>query len=541
MLFKRTKKAEPIALNVKRPKPVVLVILDGWGVVQAYSGNAISLANTPKYKDLIAHYPSTTLLASGEAVGLPWGREGNSEVGHLNLGLGRIVYQDLPRINRSISNSTYYQNAAFLGAVDYVKKNKSKLHIIGLLSNGGVHSSLEHLQALIHLAKQQDCHEVYIHAFLDGRDTPFNSASSYVKEITRITDEYGIGRIATLAGRFYAMDRDNHWDRIEKAYIAMTEGRGNLATDPVAAIEASYQKKIYDEEFIPTVITDNGKPVSLIENKDAVIFYNFRPDRARQITKAFVLPGFDKFKRPYMSKLYYVCMTEYERDLPVEIAFPPEVITHTLGEELSKAGLKQLRIAETEKYAHVTYFFNGGRESKSPGEDHDLVPSPSVDSYDQKPEMSAVTVTDKVVKAINSDAYDFILINFANADMVGHTGNIEATTKACEVLDKCIGRLVDTVLEKNGIMLITADHGNAEMKFNMQTGTISKEHTANPVPLILVGREFEGKNIGWEDVPGGDLSLTHPQGILSDIAPTILHILNVKKPTEMMGRSLISS
>ncbi|KKR21370.1 MAG: 2,3-bisphosphoglycerate-independent phosphoglycerate mutase [Parcubacteria group bacterium GW2011_GWE2_39_37] len=526
--------------QLKRPKPVILIILDGWGIVQPYSGNAISQANIPNMKEYIIKYPAMTLRASGEAVGLPWGKDGNSEVGHLNLGMGRILYQDLPRINKSINDNSFYQNKALLGAVNHAKKNNSKLHLLGLASNGCVHASIEHLQALLVLAKEEGLGQVYIHAVLDGRDTPYNSAASYIKDIIRTISEYGIGKIASLSGRFYTLDRDNHWDRIEKAYSAMVNGVGNEADDTISAIEQSYGKKIFDEEFIPTIIKENGKPVATIEDNDAVIFFNFRPDRARQITKAFVLPGFDKFNRKeYLKNLFFVCFTEYEKDLPVEIAFPPEVIKDTLGEMISNAGLKQLRIAETEKYAHVTYFFNGGRETKSEGETHDLVPSPPVSSYDLKPEMSAFEVTDKLMKAISDDTYDFILVNFANADMVGHTGNIQATSLACEAVDKCVGKIVKATLAKEGIVLITADHGNAEAKFNMQTGTISKEHTANPVPFIIIGREYEGRKIGVQDPIGDDLSLVQPQGILSDVAPTVLKILGLEKPEEMTGRSLI--
>lgn len=525
--------------SLKRPKPVILAVLDGWGVIQAYSGNAISLANTPNLKELIAKYPAMTLRASGEAVGLPWGESGNSEVGHLNLGMGRIMYQDLPRINKAISENTFYQNGVLQAAARHAKENNSKLHLIGLTSNGCVHSSIEHLQALLVFAKEQNLTQVYIHALLDGRDVPPNSAVSYLKDLNRIINEYRIGRVASLCGRFYAMDRDNHWDRIEKAYQAMVEGVGNQATEPVAAVEASYGKKIYDEEFIPTVMVEGDKPIGLVEDNDAIIFFNYRPDRARELTKAFALPSFDRFPRKQIKNLYFACFTEYEKDLPVEVVFPPEIIKDTLGEVIAVAGLKQLRIAETEKYAHVTYFFNGGRESKSEGEVHELVPSPPVASYDQKPEMSALEVTEKIIKAIADDTYDFILVNFANADMVGHSGNIVATSQACEVVDQCIGKIYKAVLAKEGVILITADHGNAEEKFNMQTGTISKEHTANPVPFIVVGKEYEGKNIGGIDAIGGDLSLVQPQGILSDIAPTIIKIMNLDKPEAMTGRSLI--
>jgi len=522
------------------PKPVVLIILDGWGIAQPYSGNAISQANKPVFDDLISKYPYMTLRASGEAVGLPWGDAGNSEVGHLNLGAGRIIYQELPRINKSISDNSFYKNEAFLKVIEHVKKNKSKLHLLGLVSDGGVHSSIEHLQALLVLAKEQNIPQVYIHIILDGRDTSYNSGIGFVKNVERYIYEYGVGKIATISGRFYAMDRDNHWDRIAKTYLAMTKGEGNQSDNPVKSIEESYKKKIYDEEFVPTVITKDGKPIAKVEEDDGMIFFNFRADRARQITKTFVLPGFNKFIGwKYLNNLFFICFTEYEKDLPVEVASPPEIITNTLGEIISKAGLKQLRIAETEKYAHVTYFFNGGRENKSEGEDHILVPSPQVVSYDIKPEMSAPEVTKKVLDFISEDKYDFILINFANPDMVGHTGNLQAAIKAIEVVDKCLGKIANVVLDKDGVIVVTADHGNAEIMFNMQTGEIDKEHTTNPVPFIIAGKEFEGKTIGFQESPGNDLSLTKPQGILSDISPTILQIMKLNKPPEMTGRSLI--
>ncbi|NIA18413.1 MAG: 2,3-bisphosphoglycerate-independent phosphoglycerate mutase [Actinobacteria bacterium] len=534
---------QEITKQFSRPKPVVLVILDGWGVTQPYSGNAISQADTQIIDRLTAQYPSMTLRASGEAVGLPWGESGNSEVGHLNLGLGRILYQDLPRINKAISDNSFYKNEVLLKAMEHAKKNNSQLHLMGLISNGCVHSSIEHLQALLVMAKEHNIERVYIHAILDGRDTAYNSSFNFITSIERSIAEYGVGEIATISGRFYAMDRDNHWDRIAKAYLSMTEGKGNKANSASEAIEKSYKKKIYDEEFAPTVIGQNGAPrlkEGLITDNDAVIFFNYRADRAREIVKAFVLPGFDKFARPkYLKNLLFVGFTEYEKSLPIEAAFPPEEIKNTLGEIISDAGLKQLRISETEKYAHVTYFFNGGQEVKSAGEEHELVPSPPVASYDLKPEMSANEVTDKLIKAVEEDEYDFILVNFANADMVGHTGNIKATIKAVEFADKCVGRIIKQVLPQGGCVIITADHGNAEVEFNMQTGTINKEHSANPVPLIIAGKQFEGKSIGVQDAPGGDLSLIKPQGILSDVAPTILKIMGIEKPPEMTGRSLI--
>ncbi len=530
----------PNEQKFKRPKPVVLIILDGWGINQPYAGNAITQANTPVIDGLIAEYPATTIRASGEAVGLPWGEEGNSEVGHLNLGTGRILYQDLPRINKSISDNSFYKNKALLKTVKHVKNNNSKLHIFGLISNGCIHSSIDHLHALLFLAREKRIKNIYIHAILDGRDTPYNSGLNFIKSIKSSIEKSGFGKIATIAGRFYAMDRDNNWDRTAQAYLAMAEGVGEKYEDPITAIEKSYKKKVYDEEFVPVVIVKDGQPVAKVEDNDAIIFFNFRPDRARQITKAFVLPELKKFKRSkFIQNLLFTCFTEYEKDLPVEVAFSSVKIKNCLGEILSKFGLKQLRVAETEKYAHVTYFFNGGNEDKSEGEDHILVPSPHVSSYDQKPEMSALEVTKKVLEAISGNLYDFILINYANPDMVGHTSNIPAAIRAIEILDDCVGKIANKVLEKGGIIMITADHGNAENMFNMETGQIDKEHSANPVPFILVGKQFLGKNLGWPDAAGNDLSLIQPQGILSDVAPTVLDIMGIEKPKEMTGISLI--
>ncbi|HAM88534.1 MAG: 2,3-bisphosphoglycerate-independent phosphoglycerate mutase [Candidatus Falkowbacteria bacterium GW2011_GWC2_38_22] len=524
----------------KRPKPVVLVILDGWGINQNYAGNAITQAKKPFYDSLIAEYPTTTLRAASESVGLPWSENGNSEVGHLNLGLGRILYQDLSRINKEVNDRSIFKNQALLKAILHVQENKSKLHLIGMVSTGGVHASVDHLYALLMMAKKHDLKDVYIHAILDGRDTAFNSGKNYIRGIEQKIVEKQIGKIASVSGRFYAMDRNNNWDRTEVAYRALTEGAGVLSKSAMDAVEESYGKKVYDEEFLPTVITEAGKPVALIGENDAVIFFNYRPDRARQITKALILPDFSGFNRKkYLKNLLFVTFTEYEKGLPVEVAFPPEEIKNTLGEVISRAGLKQLRIAETEKYAHVTYFFNGGQEEKSPGEEHIMVPSPLVKSYDEKPEMSALEVTKKIVQSVNADIYDFILVNYANCDMVGHTGNIAAAIKAIEFLDDCLEKIVKSVLDKNGILLITADHGNAEIMFDMQVGQMNKEHTTNPVPFILVGNEYAGINFGWPDAPGNDLSLLSPKGILSDVAPTILEILGLSKPKEMRGLSLL--
>ncbi len=432
-----------------KPKPVVLIILDGWGINQPYTGNAISQANTPVIDRLIAEYPSMTLRASGEAVGLPWGEAGNSEVGHVNIGLGRIVYQDLPKINKDISDGNFYKNKVLINAIKHAKKNKSKLHLMGVVSNGCVHASVDHLYALLVLAHEYNFEDVYIHAILDGRDVSYNSGINFIKGVERSISEYGIGNIASISGRYYAMDRNNNWDLIEKAYLAITNGEGNTSKDPVSALRESYDNKIYDEEFIPTVIMKDGKPMAKIENNDAVIFYNFRPDRAREITKAFVLPDFDKFKRKkFLKNLYFACFSEYEKGLPVEVVFKDSEIKSSLGEIVSKAGLKQLRISETEKYAHVTYFFNGGNEDKELGEEHILVPSPSVASYDLRPRMSASIVTDKLVEAINDDLYDLIIVNFPNADMVGHTGNIKAAVEGIEFLDECVDRVIKNILAK---------------------------------------------------------------------------------------------
>ncbi len=530
-------------MSIKRnniPKPVVLIVLDGWGVSQPYAGNAISRARTLAIDNIISKYPTMTIRASGEAVGLPWGESGNSEVGHLNLGLGRILYQDLPRINKYINDKEFNSNTVFQSAIKHAKRYNSQFHLMGLCSNGSVHSSISHLYALLALLKKEGLEKVFIHVMLDGRDVPFNSGENFIKKIEDYIERHKIGKIASISGRFFPMDRNNNWDRTALAYNAMVNARGNKAKDAVKAIRESYKKKVFDEEFVPTVIWEDGAPVASIKDDDSVVFFNFRPDRARQISRAFVVSDFEKFKRTKkLSNLFFASFTKYETGLDIKVAFPPAKITKTLGEIISKAGLKQLRIAETEKYAHVTYFFNGGIETKSKGEDHVLVPSKMVSSYDQIPEMSAPEITNKVIGFVSDDIYDFILINFANADMVGHTGNMEAAIKAVESLDLAVGKIVDSVLAKNGVVMITADHGNAEVMFNMQTGQIDKEHTANPVPFILIGNEFVGRSIGWLDSASDDLSTAQPQGILSDVAPTVLKLLNIPKPDEMTGISLL--
>jgi 2,3-bisphosphoglycerate-independent phosphoglycerate mutase len=527
--------------KIKSPKPVVLVVLDGWGVAPDSKGNAVTGAKLSIFNKLIEQYPATTLKASAESVGLNWGEIGNSEVGHLSLGAGRIIYQTLPRINKAIDLGDFFENKAFLNIMDKIKKDKSSLHLIGLVSSGGVHSFNGHLYALLELAKKRKVKNVYIHAFLDGRDATRNSGKGFIEELNEKIKKIKLGEIATISGRYYAMDRDNHWDRTKLAYDAIVKGESKEHyKNPIEAIESSYKKKIYDEEFLPTVITKSfDKPVATVKDGDGVIFFNFRSDRARQLTMAFTVPGFEKFERvEFFKNLNFVTMTEYDPDLPVEdIAFRKEKIENSLAKVLSEHGLKQLHIAETEKYAHVTYFFNGGAEEAYKGEDHVIIPSPPVPTYDLKPEMSTEAIKDRIKKDINE--YDFIVVNFASPDMVGHTGKIKPAIKAVKKVDKCLSELVDAVLAKEGVLLITADHGNCEEMLNIQTGEISKEHSTNSVPFILVGKEWEGKTADFPDIVEGDLSLTTPSGFLADVAPTVLKIMGIKAPKEMEGRSLI--
>ncbi|PWB38754.1 MAG: 2,3-bisphosphoglycerate-independent phosphoglycerate mutase [Parcubacteria group bacterium] len=523
-----------------RPKPVVLIILDGFGIAPPSRANAISLAKTPNFDKYASNYPIMPLAASGEAVGLTWGEMGNSQVGHLSIGSGLVAYQNMTRITKAITDGYFFTNPAFLKACDHVKKNKSTLHLMGLVSSGGVHSYNEHLYALLELAQQQKIKNVFIHVFLDGRDTPFNSGLNFVDKLEEKIRALGVGKIATVAGRFWGMDRDNRWDRTEKSFRAIVDGQASHKfTDPLQAIQDSYAKKVYDEEFEPVVITNAaGEPRATICDQDAVIFFNFRADRARQMSKALVLPGFEKFPRAYFKDLLLVTMAEYEKDLPVEVAFPPLHVEFPLARVISEAGLKQFHIAETEKYAHVTYFFNGGQEKIYPGEDRALIPSPQVISYDQKPAMSAREITARVTEAIKEGTYDFIVINYANADMVGHTGNIEATVEAVELLDSLVGDIVDTALSYDGLVLVTSDHGNAENMYNIQTGEIDKEHSNSSVPLFVIGQDYAGKSV-LVGTMGTDLSHVTPVGVLADIAPTILKIMGLKKPPEMTGRPLI--
>ena len=505
-------------------KTTMLMILDGFGINENSEGNAVKLAKIPNINEIMKQYPNTIIHTSGLDVGLPEGQMGNSEVGHTNIGAGRIVYQELTRITKSIEDGDFFSNQELVSAIENCKKNNSKLHVLGLLSDGGVHSHMRHLFAILELAKRKDFEDVYVHCFLDGRDTPPASADGYIAELEEKMKEKGVGKIATISGRFYAMDRDKRWERVKEAYDALVNGEGHRFASATAAIENSYQKEIFDEFVKPSVICKNDEPVATIGENDSVIFFNFRPDRAREITRTIVDPDFDGFERKYF-KTYFVTFTNYDETLLpyVHIAFKKEEIKNTLGEYISKLGLTQLRIAETEKYAHVTFFFNGGEEKQYEGEDRILIPSPKVETYDMKPEMSAGEVTDKVVDAINSKKYDVIILNYANPDMVGHTGSLEATIKALEFLDGCVKRVVDAIENNDGTLLITADHGNAEQMIDYKTGELHTAHTTNPVPLVLIGRE--------------DVKLK--EGRLADLAPTMLDLMNLEKPAEMTGESLI--
>lgn len=449
---------------------------------------------------------------------------GNSEVGHTNIGAGRIVYQELTRITKSIEDGDFFTIPELVGAIDNCKKNHSKLHIMGLLSDGGVHSHIRHLYAILELAKRKDFEDVYVHCFLDGRDTPPASAETYIADLEKKMEEKGVGKIASITGRFYAMDRDKRWERVQKAYDALVNGIGEKETSATVAIEKSYQKEVFDEFVLPTLICNNGEPIARVSENDSVVFFNFRPDRAREITRSLVDKNFDGFERKYFP-LYYVCFTNYDETIKdVHIAFKKDEIKNTFGEILAKNGMTQLRIAETEKYAHVTFFFNGGEEKQYPGEDRILIPSPKVETYDLQPEMSAYEVTDNVVNAINSKKYDSIILNYANPDMVGHTGNLEAAIKALEVVDECVGRVVEAVENNNGVLLITADHGNLEQMIDYTTGEPHTAHTTNVVPLILVGKDAKLK-----------------EGRLADLIPTMLDIMGIEKPEEMTGESLIEA
>ncbi len=510
-------------------RPVCLIIMDGYGLNNETSGNAISIANAGVINGYMQTYPSTTLGASGMSVGLPVGQMGNSEVGHLNIGAGRIVYQDLTRITKEIQDGDFFENAKLLKAMNSAKNNGKKLHLYGLLSNGGVHSHITHLYALVEMAKRVGLEKVYIHGFLDGRDVAPTSGASFVKELQQKLNEIGVGEIASVCGRYYVMDRDNRWDRVEKAYDMLTIGNGEQTTNAETAILDSYAKGVTDEFMLPSNVVKNGKAIGLIEKGDSVIFFNFRPDRAREITRAMTVSDFDGFVRKTgLLDLCYVGFTKYDATFEnVEIAFEKVLLNNTLGEYLSSKGYTQLRIAETEKYAHVTFFFNGGVEQPVKNEYRDLINSPKVATYDLQPEMSARLVTDKVLQEIESDKFDVIILNFANCDMVGHTGFVDASVKAVQTVEECTKKVVDAVLGKGGSVLITADHGNAD---KMYEDDVNKKpftaHTTNPVPFILVSNKFNGVKL-------------REGGVLADIAPTLLQVMGEEIPLEMTGKSLI--
>ena len=505
-------------------KTTMLMILDGFGINERTEGNAVKLANIPNINNLYyGKYPHTICHTSGRDVGLPDGQMGNSEVGHTNIGAGRIVYQELTRITKSIEDGDFFNIPELVAAINNCKEHNSKLHILGLLSDGGVHSHQNHLYGVLELAKRNGVENTFVHCFLDGRDTPPASAAGYISELENKMNEIGVGKIATISGRFYAMDRDKRWERIHKAYDALVNGEGDKFDSASNAINTSYSKDVTDEFVVPAVITENGAPVAKIEANDSVIFFNFRPDRAREITRTIVDEDFNEFETKKIN-VYFVCFTQYDETMPnVEIAFKPTNLKNTFGEYISEKGLKQLRIAETEKYAHVTFFFNGGNEKQYEGEDRILVPSPKVETYDLKPEMSAFEVTEKVVEQIESKKYNSIILNFANPDMVGHTGNLEAAVKAVETIDECVGKIIKAINKVQGVLLITADHGNVEQMIDYKTGEPHTAHTTNPVPLILVGM--------------GDVKLK--EGKLADLAPTMLDIMELEKPEEMTGESII--
>ncbi len=523
-----------------RPRPAVLLILDGFGVAPESEGNAITRANTPTFKKLTERYPAMTLRASGDEVGLSWGEMGNSEVGHLAIGAGRVYYQSLPRINKAIVSGEFASNPAFSQAMEVVKKSGGTLHLMGLMSSGKVHAFDDHAFQLLKLFKHNKLKDVAVHAILDGRDTLYNSGVDFIRTLQEQMRAIGVGYLASLSGRYFAMDRDNRWERVEKAYKAMALGQSeHQVEDPLAALEESYAHDVFDEEFEPTVVVKNGQALATVKPGDAVIFFNFRADRARELTKAFVLSSFDKFERAYIRDVTFVTMTEYETGLPVAVAFPPERVTNCLAEVVSKAGLVQLHLAETEKYAHVTFFINGTREEPFENEDRALIASPAVSHYEHKPELSAYEITDRLLKDLKTENYDVIIANFANPDIVAHTGDLDATIKAIEVVDDCVGKIVDEVLARDGVICITADHGNAEEVRNLQTQAIDKEHSTNPVPFWIVGKQFEGKSSIAGDVPNGDLSLMPPVGMLADVAPTFLAIIGLPKPPEMTGTALL--
>lgn len=505
-------------------KPIALIIMDGFGESKIVEGNAVLNAKTPNLDKIVENNPHTLINASGLDVGLPDGQMGNSEVGHTNIGAGRIVYQDLTRVSKSINDGDFFKNEVLLQAMNNAKDHS--LHLMGLLSDGGVHSHIDHLKGILKMAKENGVKNVFVHAFTDGRDVAPRSALEFVADVEDYMKELGVGKFASISGRYYAMDRDKRWERVELAYNAMVKGEGNTATSAKEAIEKSYADDKNDEFVVPTVIVENDQPVGTIKEGDSIIFGNFRPDRAREITRAIVDTDFAGFERPNI-KTFFVCLTTYDITIKnVNVAFKPQSLENTLGEYLAKNNKTQLRTAETEKYAHVTFFFNGGVEEPNEGEDRLLVPSPKVATYDLQPEMSADELTEKVLAKIDEDKYDFIVLNYANPDMVGHTGVVEAAIKAVETVDTCVGKIVDKIVSKGGCALITADHGNAELMQDPETKTTITAHSTNPVPFIVVGEEAKSMKL-------------KEGGRLSDIAPTVLDMMNLEKPEEMTGESLI--
>ena len=537
------------------PRPAVLLVLDGWGIGPNYAGNAIARAKTPNMDKYWASFPHTQLSASGQAVGLPQGEDGNTETGHLNIGAGSIVYQDLPRINMSISDGTFNTTPAFLNAFEHVKKNGSALHMMGLLGAGGVHSNVEHLHALLSLCKAKKIDKVFIHAFTDGRDSPPTGGAGYIHSLMEYCKKLNVGKIGSFMGRFYAMDRDKRWERIEKAYNCLTTGDGIQASDPVQAVKDQYAKGTTDEFMEPTNIIQDDGSIATIQDKDAVIFFNYRIDRPRELTKAFVKRDFEtgpmyeafdpysvKYEGSHLKKvkgsamftrqkvpngLYFVTMTMYEDKLPVDVAFPPQFVRNPICKVFASHGLKQLRMSETEKERFVTYYMNGQKEDIYPGEDRIILPSKGARSYDQVPEMSAREITEHMLQQLRRDVYDVVVCNFANADMVGHTGNLQAAIKGIEILDSCVGQIVQEVGNKGGIVFITADHGNAEEMINMATGEVDTEHSIYPVPFIIISKKYIGQNTML------------PSGILADVAPTMLSVMGISKPETMTGRALL--
>ncbi len=506
-------------------KPEALIILDGFGLRDEEKGNAVAHAKKPNFDRYWNQYPHATLQASGKAVGLPDGQMGNSEVGHLNIGAGRIVYQSLTRVNLAIEEGDFFENETFLEAIDHAKKKGTSLHLFGLLSDGGIHSHIKHLFALLELAAKQGLEDVYVHGFLDGRDVGQQSAKSYIQQLEEKMEEVGVGRLATLSGRYYSMDRDKRWDRVEKSYRALAYGEGPSYKDPNELIDDNYKNEIYDEFVLPSVMTEeDGSPIATVDDEDAVIFFNFRPDRAIQISQVFTnddFRGFDRGEeRP--KDLHFVSLTRFSETVGGDVAFKPTNLDNTLGEVLAQQDYKQLRIAETEKYPHVTFFFSGGREEEFPGEERILIDSPKVATYDLKPEMSAYEVTDALLKELDADKHDAIILNFANPDMVGHSGMLEPTVKAIEAVDECLGKIVDKILEKGGNAIITADHGNSDEVTTLD-GDAMTAHTTNPVPVIVTK-------------DGAEL---RTNGILADLSPTLLDLLGGKQPKEMTGKSLI--